>query len=110
MEILNNKATEGKWTRIISNNINEKSIIGYIICNNKLTKHIAEVIIDEKQDFVLTGKKKTDRNTIFLKTAAEPRTSNKKKIKIWKINEKTNWKKYENVIKEELKNIKLNQL
>ena len=79
LEILNNKATEGKWTRISSNNINEKSIIGYIICNNKLTKHIAEVIIDEKQDFVLTGKKKTDRNTIFLKTAAEPRTSNKKK-------------------------------
>ena len=44
----------------------------YIICNNKLTKHIAEVIIDEKQDSVLTGKKKTDHNTIFLKIPAEP--------------------------------------
>ena len=64
-------------------------------------KHIAEVIIDEKQDFVLTGKKKL--NTIFLKIAAEPRISNKKKIKIWKVNEKTNWKTYENVIKKELK-------
>ena len=29
----------------------------YIICNNKLTKNIAEVIIDERQDFILTGKK-----------------------------------------------------
>ena len=65
--MLNNKATEVKWTRI-----NEKSIIDYIICNNKLTKHIAEVIIDEKQDSVLTGKKKTDLNTIFLKIPAEP--------------------------------------
>ena len=36
LEILNNKATKGKWTRINSNNINEKSIIDYIICNNKL--------------------------------------------------------------------------
>ena len=27
LEILNNKATERKWTRISSNNINEKSII-----------------------------------------------------------------------------------
>ena len=57
LEILNNKVTEGKWTRINSNNINEKSIIDYINFNNKLTKHIAEVIIDEKQDFILTGKK-----------------------------------------------------
>ena len=79
MEILNNKLTEGKWTRINSNNINKKSLIDYFICNNKLTKHIAKVIIEEKQDFVLTEKKKADHNTIFLKIAAEPRTSNKKK-------------------------------
>ena len=109
MEILNNKATERKWTRINSNNINEKSIIDYIICNNKLTKHTAEAIIDEKQHFVLTGKKKADHNTIFIKIAVEPKVPNKEQIKIWKINEKTNWKTYENVIKEELKNIKLNQ-
>ena len=109
LEILNNKGTEGKWTRINSNNINEKSIIDYIIWNNKLTKHIAKVIIGEKQDFVLTGKKKTDHNTISLKIAAEPKVPNKEKIKIWKINEETNWKTYENVIKQELKNIKLNQ-
>ena len=99
LEILNNKVTEGKWTRINSNNINEKSIIDYINFNNKLTKHIAEVIIDEKQDFILTGKK-TDHNTIFLKIAAEPKVPNREKIKIWKINEKINWKTYENVIKQ----------
>ena len=67
LEILNNKATEGKWTRINSNNINEKSITDYIICNKKLMKHIAEVIIYEKEDFVLTGKKKTDQIQFFLK-------------------------------------------
>ena len=50
LEILNNKATEGKWTKLNSNNFNEKSIIDYILCNNKLRKNIAEVIIDEKQD------------------------------------------------------------
>ena len=65
--------------RISSNNVNEKSIIDYIICNNKLTKHIAEVIVDKKQDFVLTGKKKTDHNTIFLKIPAEPKISSKEK-------------------------------
>ena len=91
-EILNNKASEGKWTRIKSNKINEKSIIGFIICNDRLTKYIAEVIIDEKQDFVLTWKKNSDHNTVFLKITAEPKNSNKEKIKIWKINEKTNWK------------------
>ena len=61
---------------------------------------------------ILTEKKKTDHNKIFVKIAAEPKTSNKEKIKIWKINEKINWKAYENVIKEELKRakkIKLNQ-
>ena len=61
---------------------------------------------------ILTGKKKTYHNTIFLKIAAEAKTSNKEKIKIWKINEKNNWKTYENVIKEELKRpkkIKLDQ-
>ena len=109
LEILNNKATERKWTKLNSNNFNEKSIIDYILCNNKLRKNIAEVIIDEKQDQVLTGKKKTDRNTILLKMAAEPKVPNKEKIKIWKINEKNIWKTYENVIKEELKNIKSNQ-
>ena len=66
---------------INSSNINEKSIIDYITSNSKLTKHIAEVIIDEKQDFVLTGKKSTDHNTIFLKIAAEPKVSNKEKNK-----------------------------
>ena len=108
LEKLNNKATEGKWTRVHSNNFNKKSIINYIISNNKLTKHIAKVIIDEKQDFVLTGKKKSDKNTIFLKIVAEPKKANQK-IKIWKMHEKTNWKTYQNVTKEELRNIKLNQ-
>ena len=42
------------------------------------------MIINIKQDFVLTGKKKTDHNTIFLKTAAESKASNKEKVKIWK--------------------------
>ena len=65
-----------------SNNINEKSIIDCITSNSKLTKHIAEVIINEKQDFVQTGKKSTDHhNTIFLKIAAEPKVPNKEKNK-----------------------------
>ena len=58
LEILNNKATEGKWTRINSNNINEISIIDYIIYNNKLTKYIAEVIINEKTKFYTNRKEK----------------------------------------------------
>ena len=44
--------------RINSNNVNEKSIIDYIICNNKLTKHIAEVIVDKKTRFCTDRKEK----------------------------------------------------
>ena len=82
LEILSNKATEGKWTRINSNNINEKSITDYIICNQKLMKHIAEVIIYEKEDFVLTGKKKTDQIQFFLKQQQnqEPLTKKEKRF------------------------------
>ena len=79
LEILKNNATESKWTRTNSNNVNETSAIDCIICNNKLTKNIAEVIINEKQEFVLTGKKKTDHNTIFLQIAAQPKKLQQRK-------------------------------
>ena len=35
LKILKNKASEEKWRRINSTNINKKSIIDCIICNNK---------------------------------------------------------------------------
>ena len=56
------------------------------------------MIIDEKQDFVLTGKKETDHNIIFLKTAADSKVLNKEKLKIWKKMKKLIGKQ-ENVIK-----------
>ena len=33
----------------------------------------------KKQNFILTGKKKINHNTIFFKIAAEPKVSNKEK-------------------------------
>ena len=42
-------------------------------------KHIAEVIIYEKEDFVLTGKKKTDQIQFFLKQQQNQEPLTKKK-------------------------------
>ena len=52
----------GEWTWVSTCNNNEKSIIGYGLCNSKLASMISKVIIDEQQGYKLTGRKYSDHN------------------------------------------------
>ena len=52
------------------------------------------MIIDEEESCRLKGKNRSGHNTIMLTINKKLNRKNKQK-KIWKINEKTDWKKYE---------------
>ena len=96
----------GKWTRISTTNQNQKSILNYFICSSLLKYYIQEMIIDEEQSYSLKGKNRSDHNTIML-TINKKLNQKNKQNKIWKINGKTDWKKYEEKLKIELRNYKV---
>ena len=96
----------GKWTRISTTNQNEKSILDYVICSSPLKYYIQDMIIDEEENYRLKGKNRSDHNTIIL-TINKKLNQKNKQNKIWKINEKTDWKKYEEKLKTELCNYKV---
>ena len=55
LRILNGEEhCEGTWTRINTNNDDEKSVINYIICDKNLNKNVSSTIIDDKKLYVLT--------------------------------------------------------
>ena len=64
------------------------------------------MIIDEEGNDRLKGKNRSDRNTVML-TINKKLNQKKKQNKIWKVNEKTGWKKYEEKLKTELSNYKV---
>ena len=64
------------------------------------------MIIDEEENYRLKGKNRSDHNTIML-TINKKLNQKNKQNKIWKINEKTDWKKYEEKLKTELCNYKV---
>ena len=90
-----------KWTRISTPNQNQKSILDYVICSSPLKYYIQEMIIDEEENYRLKGKNQSDHNTIMI-TINKKLNQKNKQNKIWKINEKTDWKKYEEKLKTEL--------
>ena len=49
---------------------------------------------DQEENYRLTGKNRSDHNTIML-TISKKLNQKNKQYKIWKINENTDWKKYE---------------
>ena len=59
------------------------------------------MIIDEEENYRLKGKIRSEHNTIML-TINKKLNQKNKQNKIWKINEKTDWKKYEEKLKTEL--------
>ena len=95
----------GKWARISTTNQNQKSILDYVIWSSSLKYYIQEMIIDEEENYRLKGKNRSDHNTIML-TIHKKLNQKKKQNKIWKTNEKTDWKKYEEKLKTELRNYK----
>ena len=83
-----------KWAGINTTNQNQKSILDYVICKSPLLYYIQEMIINEEEIYRLKAKSRNDHNIIMLTTNKKLNQQNKQN-KIWKINEKTNWKKYE---------------
>ena len=49
---------------------------------------------DQEENYRLKGKNRSDHNTIML-TISKKLNQKNKQYKIWKINENTDWKKYE---------------
>ena len=94
----------GKWTKVNTCDNNEKSIIDYGLFNSKLASVISKVIIDEPLECKLKGKKKYSDHNIFIIDINT--TKNHLEIvtkSIWKINEKTDWKKYKELIQKNTK-------
>ena len=64
------------------------------------------MITDEEENYRLKSKNQSDHKTIML-TINKKLNQKKKQNKIWKINEKTDWKKYEEKLKTERRNYKV---
>ena len=102
----NEPLCSGKWTKINTNNPNQKSILDYAIFASPLKHYIQKMIVNEEKNYRLKGKNRSDHNTIML--TINKRLNQKNKLnEIWKSNEKTDWKKYEGKLKTELRNYKV---
>ena len=64
------------------------------------------MIIDEEENYRLKSINRSVHNTVIL-TINKKLNQKNKQNKIWKINEKTDWKKYEKKLKTELRNYKV---
>ena len=87
----------GKWTRVKTCNNNEKSIIDYGLCNSKLTSMISKVIIDEPQEY-------SDHNTFIIDINTKTKHLEMVGKSVWKINEKTDWRKYKELMQNKIQN------
>ena len=102
----NEPLCSGKWTKINTNNPNQKSILDYAICTSTLKHYIQKMIVNEEKNYRLKGKNRSDHNTIML-TINKRLNQKNKQNEIWKSNEKTDWKKYEGKLNTELRNYKV---
>ena len=93
----------GKWTRVNTYNNNEKSIIDYGICISKLTSMTSKVIIDEPQEYKLKGRKYSDHNNFIIDIDNKTKHLEMVGKSVWKINEKTDWKKYKELMQTKYK-------
>ena len=94
----------GKWTRVKTCNNTEKSIIDYGFCNSKLTSMISKVILDEQQEYKLKGKKYSDHNTFIIDINTKAKHLEMVGNSVWKINEKTDWRKYKALMQNKIQN------
>ena len=84
-------------------NNNEKSIIDYGLCNSKLTSMISRVIQDEPQEYKLKGKKYSDHNTFIIDINTKTKHLEMVGKSVWKINEKTDWRNYKELLQTKYK-------
>ena len=93
---------KGKWTRINTKNIEEKSILDYVMTNQSVYDDIIEMKIDEEKLYRLTkykGKeiKETDHNTIIVEINDTKQTQKKDKKVRWNTKNKKGWKIYKEI-------------
>ena len=98
-----------KWTRVNTCNKNKKSIIDYGLCNSKLASMISKVIIDESQECKIKGRKYSDRNTFIIEINTKTKHLEIVAKSFWKITEKTDWKKYKELIQNKKQNYDWNR-
>ena len=68
LTILNrNEECIGKWTRKNTSNDTERSEIDYAITTENMWHSVRKMVIDEKEEFKLKGKKPSDHNTMIIK-------------------------------------------
>ena len=92
----------GKWTRVNTCNNNEKSITDYGLCNSKLASRISRVILDGPQQYKLKGRKYSDHNTFIADINTKTKHIEMVSKSVCKINEKTDWKKYEELMQNKI--------
>ena len=99
LQLINNiPCCIGKWTSVYTCSNNEKSIIDYNLCNSKLASVISKVIIDEPQEYKLKVRKYSDHNTFIIDINTKTRHLEMASKLVGKINEKTDWKKYKELM------------
>jgi len=91
---------EGKWTRVNTKNVNEKSILDYVFTNINLYEDIINMKIDEDRLHKLTkysGKEiiETDHNTITVEINDDKPNQKREKIKAWNTKSRKGWLYYQ---------------
>lgn len=104
LKTINTTHETAGWTRVNRNNTTEKSVIDYVITDQKMNENLEELKIDEEGNHRPRGKNESDHNTIIakFKIQADKTTTT---IPRWSINKNTNWEKYNEII-EKTRNIK----
>ncbi len=99
--VLNKKPDHGMWTRVNRKNLQERSIIDYIITTEGSKKNFTNVIVDEEGALRLKGKNESDHNTITT-TIKVNQAKRPKFIKKWNLNNKEGWKEFNQKLEKEL--------
>ena len=94
------RPNEGIWTRVNRKKPEERSIIDYILVSPEIANLKHKIHIDEEGQRRPRGKNETDHNTIVYKTEI-PQRKQKTEKTIWNINEKTDWTRYNECLKEQ---------
>ena len=96
--------TKGIWTRVNRHRENERSVIDYIITDEDTQKQIIMLEVDEEGNTRLDGRKKNDHNTIHMEIETKRQEKNIQTIERWKLNNKTDWKKFNEYVQTRSKN------
>ena len=104
MEAINRLETHtGTWTRINTQNPDEKSIIDYIIVTQPVTELITESETDTNMMYKIAGKNPTDHRAITA-TIAINRENQKQYIRRWKKGTTQQWEAFNKKLQDETHN------